>query len=148
MTPDPTLKRAAEITLLGLVVWREARGESLECRRGVAWSVLNRVMRPAWWGRDLLSVIRKKWQYSSMTDPKDPQLTTWPAADDRSWWECLEVAADVIDGRAVHPAPGADSYHDISIPAPSWAAQARFVRQIGRVRFYDVDHDFERQAVA
>ena len=145
---DAFLKGMAETVFLALVVWREARGESRECRTAVAWSVMNRVTNPKWWGTDVLSVIRKKWQYSSMTDPKDPQLTTWPAEEDPSWWECLAIAQEVFEGKIPNPVPGADSYFDISIPAPNWTAAAKFIKQIGRVRFYDVDHDFERQAVA
>jgi len=135
------LRDMAERVILGLVVWREARGESDAGRAGVAFSVLNRVARPTWWGQTVLSVCARKWQYSSMTDPHDPQLTRWPLDLDASWWECLEIAAAAIEGRIENPVPGADSYHDTSIGAPKWATPDRFVRQIGHLRFYNVDRD-------
>lgn len=139
----PDLRLLAERVFLGLTVWREARGASADARAGVAWSVLNRVARPSWWGRDVLGVLAKRWQYSSLTDPRDPQLTRWPTTEDTSWWECLATACDVLDGLVPNPVPGADSYHDQSIAPPEWAARARRVATLGRLTFYDVDRDHE-----
>ena len=85
-------QEATEKVFLALVVWREARGESYEGKAAVASSIMNRVVRPSWWGRDLFSVIFKKWQYSSLTDPRDRQLTTWPQKNAPDWIECLQVA--------------------------------------------------------
>ena len=129
--------------MLALLVWREARGESRAARVAVAGTVLNRVRRPSWWGDSILSVVFKKWQYSSLTDPHDPQLTTWPSSFDQVWLECLEVAANVLDGTDHTTMPGADSYFDRSIPAPAWATPNIYVGQIGRLRFYNVDRDYE-----
>lgn len=138
--PRDNLRDMSERVLLGLVVWREARGESDECRTAVAYSILNRVRHPGWWGKTILAVIAKKWQYSSMTDPNDPQLTTWPQYSD-DWFECLEIANDVIDGTLPDPAPGADSYYDCSIKPPKWATPNKLVRVIGRISFYNLDGD-------
>lgn len=137
------LEAMADVVMLALVVWREARGENGTAKLAVAQSVLNRVKRPSWWGDSVLSVVRKKWQYSSMTDPKDVQLTTWPNPTDYSWLECLQTAYDAIGGSVPNPAPGADSYFDISIPPPKWATPDTFVTQIGRLRFYNLDRDVE-----
>lgn len=137
-------KTIADVFMLALIVWREARGESREAQTGVAFSLMNRVARPSWWGNDVLSVAGKKWQYSSFTDPRDPQLTTWPKSGDDSWWACMDVAQAVIDGTVDNPVPGADSYYDISIKAPNWATPDMFVRQIGRLRFFNVDRDLEK----
>lgn len=136
-------KEKADPTFLALVLWREARGESIEAKAGVAYAILNRVARPSWWGKSVTGVLFKKWQFSSMTDPNDRQLTTWPDENDPSWAACLSLANVVISGGAINPVPGADSYHDISIQPPKWTATARFVKQIGRIKFYDVDHDWE-----
>lgn len=127
---------------LALVVWREARGETVLGQTAVAYSVLNRVYRPCWWGKSVMEVIFKKWQYSSMTDPKDPQLTSWPK-DDFVWERCLGVAGSVLTGAMDNPAPGADSYWDSSIMAPKWATPETFIRKIGRLSFHNVDHDLE-----
>jgi spore germination cell wall hydrolase CwlJ-like protein len=141
-------QQAADLAFLALTVWREARGEQWPGKVGVAHSILNRVKRPGWWGSDISSVVFKRLQYSSLTYPKDLQLTTWPKSDDPSWRECLEVAAGVIDGTISNPFPGADSYHDISIPAPAWATIENFCGYVGRLRFHDVDQDYESETLS
>jgi spore germination cell wall hydrolase CwlJ-like protein len=133
----------ADRTFMALCVWREARGASAAAQGRVAHCIMNRVKRPAWWGRDIMSVIFKKWQFSSLTDPNDRQLTTWPKSDDKSWIQCLKVACGVIDGVLPNPVPGADSYFDTSIQAPYWATPETFVRQIDNIRFYNLDKDVE-----
>lgn len=138
---DPN--HATDLVFLALVVWREARGEACEVRLGVACSIMNRVARPSWWGRDVLSVVTKKWQYSSLTDPKDRQLAIWPSPTEDSWRKCLELASDVLENKVRNPVPGADSYYDVSISPPNWADSARFVGQLGRIRFFNLDRDTE-----
>ena len=138
-----TEQKNADKTFLALTVWREARGESAQVQAGIAHVILNRVRRPSWWGRDVMSVLFKKWQFSSLTDPRDKQLTTWPTSTDPSWQQCLKIACDVVDGQITNPVPGADSYYDISIPTPNWATSQTFVAAIGRVRFYNLDRDIE-----
>ena len=108
----------------------------------VGYSIMNRVHSPKWWGTNILEVLFKKLQYSSVTDPRDKQLTTWPRKS-ALWNECKTIAQDVISGKMDNPVLGADSYHDISIPDPYWAKKGMFVRQIGRLKFYNVDSDYE-----
>ena len=109
----------------------------------MAYTILNRVDRPSWWGGTVADVICKKWQFSSMTDPRDKQLTTWPKAGDKSWDNCMRIVEGVLSGEISNPAPGADSYFDDSIPAPYWADQEKFVGKIGRIFFYNLDQDYE-----
>ncbi len=134
---------ASERVFLALALWREARGESFVAQTAVAHSILNRVARPSWWGHTVQEVLFKKYQYSSLTDPRDPQLVTWPRGTEQSWADCLRIAAGCMDGTIANPVPGADSYHDTSISAPPWATPACFVAQIGKLKFYDVDRDAE-----
>lgn len=134
----------ADRAFLALAIWREARGESPEVQAGIANVILNRVARPSWWGNDIMSVVFKKWQFSSLTDPNDAQLTTWPNTSDGSWLQCLDIACNAIDENISNPVRGADSYYDISISAPKWATDDTFVVQLGRVRFYDLDKDIEK----
>ncbi len=143
MNDKKPLQDYAEITFMALTIWREARGESTVGKAGVAHSIMNRVKHPKWWGKTVQEVLFKKWQYSSLTDPNDPQLTAWPKPDPL-WRECLTVAHDVYYGLMENPVPFADSYFDISIPNPKWATPDMFVRQIGRLKFYNVDGDYER----
>lgn len=133
--------------LLALTLWREARGEPFTGKVAVAQSIKNRVDHPSWWGGDLISVLTKKWQYSSLTDPNDRQLTTWPKADDADFEECLTIADGVLRERYASPLTrGADSYFDDSLQGdlrPKWAREhpERFVGKIGRLNFYSMDCD-------
>jgi spore germination cell wall hydrolase CwlJ-like protein len=140
---SPIAFRPDDLVFLALAIWRESRGEPVACRVSVAHSVWNRVQRKSWWGDTVVNVLRKKWQYSSLTDPRDPQLTTWPQSGDQHWEECISIARDVLTKKSAHPMPGADSYHDISIAPPAWTAKARRCGQIGKIIFYDVDHDYQ-----
>lgn len=143
MWSDAERWKAWSVSLLALTIWREARGEETDAQIAVAWCVRNRVERASWWGRDYISVLAKKWQFSSLTDPKDRQLTTWPGPGDAAFEQCLQIAEGVMVGFFGPPLRGADSYHDLSIPAPAWTKTARCCGQIGRLIFYDTDHDYE-----
>jgi hypothetical protein len=130
------------VTFLGLVIWREARGESEECRIAVGCCVRERVFNEVRFdGTDFVSACKAKWQFSSVTAPGDPQLTFWPADGLESFRQCVAIANRVINNMAEHPAPGADSYFDDSIKdhPPSWATPDRFVRKINRLNFYRVN---------
>lgn len=133
-----------ETALLALVSWREARGEGELGMRAVACSIRNRVERPSWWGTSYATVISKKYQYSSMAAPGDPQLIRYPDMNDSAFAEALQIADMIIAEEPVaNPVSGADSFYDVSIPPPSWATPDCFVGQIGSIRFYNVDHDYE-----
>lgn len=128
-----TKHQAADITFLALTLWREARGESIECREAIASVIMTRAASPGWWGKDVMGVVTCPWQFSSLTDPKDRQLTTWPKSDDKQWLECLVIAEHAI---ALGFESAGDHYYDNSIKAPKWANHEKFVKQIGRVKFY------------
>lgn len=134
---------------LAFVAWREARSSSLpdEARLGVMFTLLNRMAHPGWWGNSIATCATKRLQYSSLTDPHDKQLTTWFTENDGSWFNCLELARRVLAGEADNPVPGADSYFDDSIPAPDFATADAFVKRIGTLAFYNVDHDHEAVAI-
>ena len=91
-TPQVTsdhLQDDAEAVFLALTIWREARGEPIAAKVAVGGCFLNRVQRPSWWGHNLLEVLFTPWQVSSLTNPKDKQLTYWPLSGDASWVDCL-----------------------------------------------------------
>lgn len=132
-----------DVFMLALVIWREARGEPHTGKIAVGYSIMNRVQRPSWWGDSVLSVVGKKFQYSSMTDPNDKQLTFWPQPTDPRWIECLAAARDIYEHNVPNPVPGADSYFADTIPPPKWATPDKFVDKIGHHSFYNMDHDLE-----
>lgn len=140
---DRALSQASDMIFLALTIWREARGESEEVQRGVAFSILNRMQKPAWWNshktNDVPSVVFKRLQYSSLTHKYDPQLRTWPpASDDPVWLQCIQVASEALSQVSDNPVAGANSYYDVSISPPVWATKASFVVQLGRICFHEV----------
>lgn len=136
---------AVDLIFMALTIWREARGESSLTKIAVGYSILNRVRNPKWWGTTVQDVVTKAWQYSSLTDPHDPQLTKWPKSTDTPWLDSLAAAACVLSASPMtpNPAPGADSYFDLSIAAPVWARPQDFIAQLDHLRFYNVDRDHE-----
>lgn len=133
-----------ERAFFALVLWREARGESFACKVAVAASVLDRAKKPSWWGKSIIGCLSQKWQYSSVTDPNDVQLDTWPREGDHVFEECLDIVARVMSGDLKTIAEGADSYYDDSLQGdriPKWAREhpERFVAKIGRINFYNMD---------
>lgn len=128
-----------ERVMLALLVWREARGELHQAKVAVCFSVMNRVENPKWWGKTLGEVIAKKWQYSSMAAPGDPNLIQYPLPQDLSFKDALATVNAVLGGKVVNPVPRADSYWDDSIARPQWATDANFVCKIGAFSFHNTD---------
>lgn len=130
---------------LALTVYREASGEPYQVKLGIAYSVLDRVARPTWWGHTICQVVFKKAQYSSMTIKGDPNLVRWPVEPDAAFEDCMKAVDAAISESEPNPCIGADSYFDISIPAPNWATPDKFVVKLGKVRFFDTDFDHEKE---
>lgn len=126
--------REDELVFLALAIWREARGEPLEGKRGVAQVVLNRVAaQKKKWGLTVMQALFKRLQFSSLTHSADKQLTAWPTSGP-VWEACLDVARDALWGPVENPVGNANSYHDTSVD-PGWPG---FICQIGRLKFYKV----------
>lgn len=152
MTPNPNLPlvdlllnpaQVWEVALLALTVWREARGESWQGKLGVAWSIRNRTMHPGqdWWGNDWEEVILKKWQYSSISDPNDPNIKLLPGdpRSDPSWSDCLTIACKVYSNSIADPTGGATHYHSAFMATPpAWvrAPGTSFHCRLGNHLFY------------
>lgn len=77
-----------------------------------------------------------------MSAPGDPNLIKYPTLDALSF-KIYQIAWNIVQNRIQSNVPGADSYYDISIPAPNWADENKFVKQVGRIRFYNLDKDIE-----
>jgi spore germination cell wall hydrolase CwlJ-like protein len=122
--------------MLALMTWREARSEGFTAMLAVAYIPNTRAEKGGWFGGSLLACIEKPYQFSSMTTPRDPQLTTWPTLTDPSWDDALLAAKSAIAKSQVNPAPEADSYYSTDIAPPSWATPENFVVQIGKLRFF------------
>jgi len=136
----------SDVNLLGLCVWREARGEIYDAKFGVACSIRNRVNHPTWWGHNYHEVILEKWQYTSF-DPSDPNSTKFPGATDPAYLECLEAASCVINGKMTDTTGGASSYFDKSLDThpPKWATDGSNIHtaDLGHLHFYERKQDVQ-----
>jgi spore germination cell wall hydrolase CwlJ-like protein len=137
--------QAYDFILLALCIWREARGEALNTKNAVAWSIRNRVLNPGWWGTGWSGIILQPFQYSSF-NRSDPNATKLPMQTDPSWQDSLIAAQQVYSSdpatapAIADPTNGATSYFDMSLDLnpPSWATDGSFVKtaDIGRLHFY------------
>ncbi|MFH1741390.1 MAG: cell wall hydrolase [bacterium] len=131
------MKDSANIIFLALTIWREASGETVGVKEGVGCVIRNRVTHPGWWGKTWMEVVFKKWQFSAMTAPGDPNLTRWPKEKAQDWIDCLEVAEDVYRNLTLDPTGGATYYHDQSITKPeTWGESIQPTVKIGKIQFY------------
>lgn len=127
--------------LAALCVWREARNQSIDARRGIWWVLQNRVGRPIF-RPTLIGVVLQPWQFSSF-NATDPNVTKFPnpatALDWQAWQEILAIAESPGDD----PTDGAVYYESFD-PAEldairgkdSWFAADKMTVQIDAVRFY------------
>ena|ERR1700733_2590693 len=134
MEPQP-YNSIPPLELCALCVWRESRGEGILGKRGVAHVILNRALRPGWWGSSISSVILFPFQFSSF-NVGDPNSDKWPSDGDPSYADSLGVAEAVLDKGDPDLTNGATSYYDISIPPPSWTSSMTLTFEVGRLRFY------------
>lgn len=116
--------------MLGLCVWREARGESFEGKRLVAQVIKNRRL-DARWPNSYSGVITQPWQFSSF-NPGDPNAALYPKAEDPSWAESLRAVDDVLNGGAFTEA---NHYHTQDVH-PRWANPMMVTERVGRHVFY------------
>jgi hypothetical protein len=121
--------------LTALCAWREARGESLEARRGVIWVINNRSGVKSWWNGnkqfDPVAVILQPYQFSSF-NLTDPNATKFPVNGDPIWEETKLAAISPGEDNT----GGATSYYSTDIYPPSWTAEMQFTVQLGALKFY------------
>jgi hypothetical protein len=136
MNPCP-YSQLSDLELCSLCVWREARGEGLLGKRGVAHCIKNRSDKPSWWGHDVRSVILCKRQFSSFNEA-DPNSGKWPANNDSFYSDSLTICEDVLVNGEEDITNGATSYYDISIAPPYWAVDGSNVLTlaVGRFKFF------------
>lgn len=143
MNPHPYAE-LSDLEICSLCVWREARGEGLLGKRGVAHVILNRANDPSWWGHSVSQVVLHPYQFSSF-NPGDPNADKWPENNDPSYSDSLTVSEDVLVNGDPDITQGATSYYDISIPTPIWAGSMDLTLSCGRLRFYRLKSAPEEQ---
>jgi spore germination cell wall hydrolase CwlJ-like protein len=85
-------EKQKELTLLGLVIWGEARGESRLGQYAVGFTILNRWKKQSWYGKSISEVITLPYQFSCM-NPKDPNRQKMERLKNiQSWRESIRIA--------------------------------------------------------
>lgn len=123
----------AEIDTLARTLYGEARGEGELGLEAVAHVVFNRVEARSWWGRDVIGVCRKPWQFScwNANDPNAARLVNQNASD-RFFAAASRVAARVHaaqrNGTRLRVDAAAGLRGDITFGATHYYAPARVAR--------------------
>lgn len=108
----------ADLFMLALCLYREARGDGDAGMIAVGCVVRNRVHRR---NSSYYVEVVKRLQFSSITAKGDPQLILYPAALDASWIKAQAIAAGIISGSIADTTQGSTLYYANTIPFPaSW----------------------------
>ena len=121
--------------ILGITIWREARGEGSGGMMGVYNVIRNRVSASPknGWSNDPEKVCLQPYQFSCW-NTNDPQRNLYPTVDDLQYQKIkafFDPAISVMDNTG-----GATGYFDDSIKPPVWATQNNFTKKIGSLNFY------------
>tara|TARA_Y100000310_G_scaffold338258_1_gene427407 strand:+ start:768 stop:1466 length:699 start_codon:yes stop_codon:yes gene_type:complete len=121
-------------SLLARMIFGEARNCSETERVAVGYSAINRVNDGKRWNGETISeVLLKDWQYScfNKNDPNRNKLLNPEAYDAESFYECLEVAEEILSGKLKDPTNGATHYFNPASANPSWADK---LEKIGKIK--------------
>lgn len=112
-----------EADILARTIWGEARGEGRKGMEAVACVIMNRTKNPRWWGKDVLSVCLKPWQFSCW-NKKDPnfKLLQTVNSTDPVFFLAENIAEEALDGSLKDFTKGSTHYFADTIQAiPKWA---------------------------
>lgn len=141
----------ADLDIMALTVWAEARGEGPDGIAAVAWVIRNRFENPGWWSRQrgdgipddtIAAVCLDAYQFScwNSSDPQRSRLLN-PATKERSDYKlcrkiCLDVLQSPIEDDFVK---GADHYCTKAVVRHTrWARGRTPVKVIGNHQFYHI----------
>lgn len=134
--------KAADDFIVPLTLCTEASNQSSECRQWICWVIYNRSRDPRY-PDTMAAVCLDPEQFSAFNrdrgDWADLRRCLELPDNDPQWLAALAdyhlVMGDIASG-AIDPTQGATSFYADTIAEPTWAASARFVGEIGSVRFY------------
>ena len=117
-----------------LCAWREARGGGSDGMQSVLNVLQNRAARR---GTSIYAEVVRKWQFSSMTAPGDPELIMFPTDIDPQWQVALRLAQSMADGTLSDITDGAIGYYALSMTTPpAWAVRMTPTVTIAGQKFY------------
>ena len=115
--------KSTDLGALTRVVYGEARGESEEGRKAVAWTIVNRHKKS---GKTVQEEATKKSQFCCYSG----EMKETKARD-----ECQKIADDAINNRSTDPTGGATFFYSGS-NVPSWAKGQTPCKEIGGHKFF------------
>ncbi|KPC52602.1 cell wall hydrolase [Amantichitinum ursilacus] len=139
--PSLTGANADAQDVLARTVWGEARGgNGAEAgMTAVAHVVLNRVAARSWWGRTVVEVCRKPWQFScwNLNDPNLPKMRAVTSSD-AQFALALQIAGRAVAGTLGDDIThGATHYYATSMHTPpQWAVGRQPCAQVGAHLFF------------
>ena len=123
--------------MLALAIWREARGQSRDAKRGVAHVILNRINDPRW-PHTAVDVVTQARQFSAF-NAGDPNATKFPTIRNVQDWAAWQECCAVVDELPTDPdlTHGANHYHSLGVgEEPTWADPEKLTCSSGVLRFY------------
>ena len=106
------------VSLLAIMIYREARGEGVAGMQAVAHVVLNRVSKTqlGTLAQKVVKVICSFNQFSSMTVRGDAETVLWPLLGD----PCFQIAEDAYSGVSLDNTGGALYYANEATMTSTW----------------------------
>lgn len=137
---------AHTLEVLAKTIYGEARGESFNGKVAVAYTIINRASSPGWWGKTIVEVCLKPYQFSCwLPDDPNSKLLSEVTIDSHAFRDCYAVACLVFNRTLPDPTNKATHYHALSMPVPpKWAATLKATTVIGGHKFFS--SEFPSQA--
>lgn len=127
----------AAVDTLARTLWAEARGEGERGMQAVACVVLNRARQGGWWGRDVVTVCRKPYQFSCWNENTSSRAALLRVTvADPSFAQALGIARTAVAGGLPDFTSGATHYHADYVD-PAWARGRKPCFRFGRHLFYN-----------
>jgi len=124
----------SDLDLAALCIWREARGEGILGKRGVAHVIKNRTMEGPL-GYSISHVVLQPYQFSSF-NANDPNADKWPTDSDHSWLDCQQTAQEVLHGSDFDITNGARFYFSPPLTSPPHAwGDVEVTLKVGNLTF-------------
>jgi N-acetylmuramoyl-L-alanine amidase len=121
---------AADVRVMALNMYHEARGEGRLGMLAVGWVVLNRMADKAY-PDTVAAVVYQGCQFSWVCDRRSDR-----PRDGSSWRRALQLAAELLERPAADPTRGAMWYHADWVRKPGFGPRVARVARIGRHVFY------------
>lgn len=125
-------------SLFALCIWREARSQGPDARRGVKHVLLNRTAHPSGPYQTcatLVANILQPFQFSSF-NPSDANAVRLPNPKNTLDWQAWQEICALVDEETTDPTGGANYYFSVQISAPQWADPLKETVRLGAFRFY------------